>query len=78
MSVALRGHLHTSSVLLPLPGVGGGDDVALPGQADPYVGPPAFGGLFQRAAAGGLTLVLSTDIPARPVIAMLGEHSCCM
>jgi hypothetical protein len=59
----------TSSVLVELPGVVGGWS-AMEGDLTPYAGPPNFDDLFARAVADGFTLVLSTDIPGRGVVAL--------
>jgi hypothetical protein len=59
----------TSSILLELPGVVGGW-AAMEGDLTPYAGPPDFDDLFARAVGDGFTLVLSTDLPARGVVAL--------
>ena len=78
VSTDLRNHIQTarlvasedtSGVLVELPGVVGGW-TALEGDLTPYVGPPDFDDLFARAVGDGFTLVLSTDLPARRVVAL--------
>jgi hypothetical protein len=59
----------TSSILLELPGIVGGW-TAMEGDLTPYAGPPDFDDLFARAVGDGFTLVLSTDLPARGVVAL--------
>jgi hypothetical protein len=62
----------TGSVLLSLPLTAGPEDIgiALQGDIAPYVGTLSFDQLFLRARAGGLTLVLASDIPDRGVIVL--------
>jgi hypothetical protein len=78
VSTALRNHIQTahlvasedtSRAVLELPGIVGGW-TALEGDLTPYAGPPNFGDLFARAVADGFTLVLSTDLPAKRVVAL--------
>jgi hypothetical protein len=78
VSTALRHHIQTarlvaledtSRAVLELPGVVGGW-TALEGNLAPVVGPPDFDDLFARAVTDGFTLVLSTDLPARRVVAL--------
>jgi hypothetical protein len=79
-STVLRDHIQaahlvasedTSSSLRALPGVVGGlTATALEGTLRPYTGPPDFDDLFARAVGDGFTLVLSTDLPARGVVAL--------
>jgi hypothetical protein len=78
VSDGLRNHIQTarlvasedrSSVLVDLPGIVGGWS-AMEGDLTPYVGPPDFDDLFARAVGDGFTLVLSTDLPGRAVIAL--------
>jgi hypothetical protein len=75
----LRGHLesarlvaseNTDTLLLSLSGGPGEPDIVIEGQSNPYTGPTDFNQLFDRANRGGLTIVLETDIPDRPVIAL--------
>src|SRR5215213_10049666 len=77
----LRGHLDvprlvasedTSLLFLELPGLPppNGTDIILEGELTPYIGPVPFDELFRRAATGGLTIILRTDIPTRPIFAL--------
>jgi len=78
VSDGIRNHIQTarlvasenrSSVLVELPGIVGGWS-AMEGDLTPYVGPPDFDDLFARAVGDGFTLVISTDLPGRGVIAL--------
>jgi hypothetical protein len=83
VSDALRNHIQTarlaasedtSSILLELPGVVGGW-TAMEGNLTPYAGPPDFDDLFARAVGDGFTLILSTDLRARGVVALPLQRS---
>jgi len=76
---ALRGHVesarlvateNTGTPLLSLSGGPGEPDLVIDGEFTPYIGPPDFNQLFDRANRGGLTIVLETNIPDRRIIAL--------
>jgi hypothetical protein len=78
-SARLQGHLQearlvasedSSSLILPLTGVPYEPEIILQGEMRPYAGPVDFDQVFSRALAGGLTLVLETDLPGFRVIAL--------
>jgi hypothetical protein len=78
-SEVLRGHLNearvvpsedTSVLLLSLSGGPGYGDIIMEGELTPYSGPADFNELFLLASHGRLAVLLQTDLPDRPSIAL--------